>query len=84
MYVMTLTGTDAAASYSYFYWAGSMYRANILYSRTTALDFAVFTVSEAPFTVSGNSMSASAAGEYQYIGSTLVDCRGTFAITLTR
>lgn len=84
VFVMTLSGTDAAASYSYFYWAGSGYRGNILYSRATGSEFAVFTVNEAPFSVSGSTMSASPSGQYQYIGASLVNCTGTFTITLTR
>jgi hypothetical protein len=80
---MRLAGTDAA-SFSFFYWSGSRYNGNILFSRTTSSDYAVFTVSEAPFSVSGNSIKASVAGQYQYVGATLVDCRGTFTITITR
>lgn len=83
VYHMRLSGTDAA-SFSFFYWAGSRYNGNILFSRTTSTDYVVFTVNEAPFTVSGNTISANASGQYQYVGSTLVDCRGTFAITITR
>jgi hypothetical protein len=84
VYEMRLTGTDSGASYSYFYWAGSTYRANILYSRMTSAEYVIFTVHEAPVSVSGNTIGASAAGQYQYVGSTLVDCRGTFTITITR
>lgn len=83
VYYMSLAGTDAA-SFSFFYWAGSRYNGNILFSRTTASDYAVFSVNEAPFSVSGDTISGNVSGQYQYVGSSLVDCRGTFAITITR
>lgn len=84
VYVMTLSGTDRQSSYSYFYWAGGSYKGNLLYTRTTASELAVFTVVEAVFSTSANSISGSVGGEYQYLGATIVDCIGTFAITLTR
>ncbi len=83
-YTMTLAGTDSSASYSFFYWAGSSYRGSILYTRRTGSELAVFTVNDAAFSASANSMSASTGGEYQYLGTTLVDCMGTFTISLTR
>jgi hypothetical protein len=83
VYVMSLEGTDGGSSYSFFYWAGANYHGNILYTRTTS-EFVVFSVNEAPFTLNGSTLSSAAAGEYQYMGATLVDCMGTFTITLTR
>jgi hypothetical protein len=82
VYDMRLSGTDSD-SYSYFYQSGSGYRGNVLYSKSTS-DFVVFSMHEAAFTQSGNTLTSTSAGEYQYVGSTMGSCSGAFTVTLTR
>lgn len=84
MCFVRFSGVDPAGSFGSLRWTGSRWSADIIYTRTTSFELAVFNRSGALFTASGNTLTASASGQYQYIGSTLVNCSGVVTLTFSR